>query len=338
MLASRWASGANRRREGLRAAYQQDADALTDLLHTYLRLKSVKGGRISDLTLSHYAESLRKFLAFAGPPDSPRHALNQLEAEVFEVWLLTLQAQGLSASSVKRHLYGVRNLMRALVWAGVLDADPSASVRPPAESEAAHTRKMALSAATFKALLALPEQQHPHDPGLASRDQLLLLLGGQLGLRAAELIGLNVDDLELTLGHLTVRGKGRKVRQVPLTARMVSALRRWLVLRGGLDAVSPALLISLSHRNIGGRLSTKGARDIAQRYYQALGLPPSVWGLHTLRRTAGTQLYRATRDLHVVADVLGHASVNTSAIYAKMDVSVRREALAAAEALGDVEV
>lgn len=142
-----------------------------------------------------------------------------------------------------------------------------------------------------------------------------------------------MDDLELTLGHLTVRGKGRKVRQVPLTARVSAALRTWLSLRGGLGAVSPALLLLLSHRNVGGRLTTKGARDIAQRYYQALGLPPSVWGLHTLRRTAGTQLYCATRDSHVVVDVLGHASVNTSAIYAKMDVSVRREALEAAERL-----
>ncbi|AWN23153.1 integrase [Deinococcus irradiatisoli] len=332
VLASRWANAANRRREGLRAAHQQNAEVLTDLLHTYLRLKSSKGGRISALTLSHYAESLRKFLAFTGPPEAPQHALNQLEPEVFEVWLLELQAQGLSASSVKRHLYGVRNLMRALVWAGVLDRDPSASVRPPAEAQAAHTRKSALSADTFRALLALPPAAHPADPTRAARDRLLLLLGGSLGLRAAELVGLNLDDVELTLGQLTVRGKGRRTRQVPLTRSVVAALQSWLRLRSAV-AASEALLVSLSHRNVGGRLSTKGARDIAEGYYRALGLPSEVWGLHTLRRTAGTQLYRATRDLHVVADVLGHASVTTSAMYAKMDRSIRLEALEAAEAL-----
>ncbi|WP_420596503.1 tyrosine-type recombinase/integrase [Deinococcus sp.] len=331
VLASRWASAANRRREGLRAAHAQDAEALTDLLFSYLRLKSSKGGRISELTLQHYAESLRKFLAFTGPPESPQYALNQLEPEVFEVWLLELQTQGLSASSVKRHLYGVRNLMRALAWAKVLENDPSASVRPPAESEAAHTRKSALSAATLKALLALPAQMYPNHPTRAARDSVLLLLGGSLGLRAAELVGLDVGDIELTLGLVTVRGKGRKVRQVPLTQRVSRALRDWLSWRSGLKATSPALLLSLSARNHAGRLTTKGARDIAAGYYQALGLPPEVWGLHTLRRTAGTQLYRATRDLHVVADVLGHASVSTSAIYAKMDSQVRREGLEAAE-------
>jgi integrase/recombinase XerC len=331
VLASRWANAANRRREGLRAAHTQDADTLTELLHTYLRLKSSKGGRISGLTLDQYAESLRKFLDFAGPADSPRHALNQLEAEVFEVWLLELQAQGLSASSVKRHLYGVRNLMRALVWAKVLDHDPSAGVRPPAEAQAAHTRKSALSAATLSQLLALPDQLHPGEPLQASRDSVLLLLGGTLGLRAAELVGLDIADIELTQGQITVRGKGGKTRLVPLTRTVVAALQRWLSLRPA--SLSSALLVSFSARNAAGRLSTKGARDIAARYYRAQGLPPELWGLHTLRRTAGTQLYRATRDLHVVADVLGHASVNTSAIYAKMDSEVRREALEAAEAL-----
>lgn len=69
--------------------------------------------------------------------------------------------------------------MRALVWAKVLGSDPSAGVRPPAESEAAHTRKSALSAATFKTLLALPAAQHPRDPLRAARDYVLLL-GGQL--------------------------------------------------------------------------------------------------------------------------------------------------------------
>jgi integrase/recombinase XerC len=60
-----------------------------------------------------------------------------------------------------------------------------------------------------------------------------------------------------------------------------------------------------------------------------------MWGLHTLRRTAGTHLYRATKDLHVVADLLGHASVNTSAIYAKMDMETRRDALEKMEKMRD---
>lgn len=337
VLASRWSNAANRRREGLRAAHTQDAGVLVDLLHTYLRLKSSRGGRTSPLTLAHYAESARRFLRFTGPPESPSRALNQLSGEDFEVWLLQLQHEGLSASSIKRHLYGVRNLMKALVWAGVLGTDPSAGVRPPSDATPAHAKKRVIPVGRFVELLALPQQLHPNDPVRASRDTALLELGGSVGLRAAELVGLNVDDVELGLGLLRVKGKGGKERTIPLTRSLRVLLERWLQARRSLEArgqvQSPALLVSLTQRNLGGRLTTKGGRDIAARYYQAVGLPPEMWGLHTLRRTAGTHLYRATRDLHVVADVLGHSSVTTSAIYAKMDTEVRREALDAAERL-----
>lgn len=333
-LASKWAGPENRRREGLRAAHLQDAGALIDLTTTYIRLKSSRKGRTSELTLKAYAESIRQFLAFTGPPDSPSRALNQLTGEDFEVWLLHLQEAGLKPNTVKRHLYGVRNLMKALVWANVLKVDPSAGVSPPADA-AAHSRKRALTQAQLRDLLALPTGLHPQDSLRASRDLLLLVLGGTLGLRAAEIVGLNMDDVDLAGGSMTVRGKGGKARVLPLPASVGALLQRWTLIRRavGTDGATPALLVSLSRLNYGGRLSTDGARFIAHTYYRHLGLPPEMWGLHTLRRTAGTALYRATRDLHVVADLLGHASVTTSAIYAKMDVDVRREALEAVERL-----
>lgn len=332
-LASRWSSPENRRREGLRAAHSQDGATLIELMTSYIRLKSSRKGRTSELTLKAYAESVRQFLTFTGPPEAPSRALNQLSAEDFEVWLLHMQEAGLKPNTVKRHLYGVRNLMKALVWANVLKADPSAGVAPPPDPTPAHARKRALTRDQLRELLALPAELHPGDGVQASRDALLLVLGGTLGLRAAEIVGLDVVDVDLSGEALTVRGKGSKTRVVPVPAGVRASLERWLLARRAVKTHSAALLVSLSSLNFGGRLSTDGARFIAQAYYRHLGLPPEMWGLHTLRRTAGTNLYRATRDLHVVADVLGHASVTTSAIYAKMDSEVRREALEAAEAL-----
>ena len=336
-LASKWSTPENRRREGLRAAHAQDTDTLTDLMVTFIRLKSSRKGRTSELTLKAYSESVKLFLAFTGPPEAPRYALNQLTSEVFEIWLLHLEAQGLRPSTVKRHLYGVRNLLKALVWANVLKSDPSAGVVPPADPTPAHEKKQALTRAQLTRLLALPDELHVDDSIQASRDALLLVLGGTLGLRAAEIVGLNVKDVNLGAGFLSVKGKGSKVRRVPLTKSVQVILERWLVSRRAvtMGEAEVALLVSLSHSNFGGRLSTDGARFIASTYYQELGLPPEMWGLHTLRRTAGTHLYRATRDLHVVADLLGHSSVTTSAIYAKMDSEVRREAVEAMERLRD---
>lgn len=333
---SRWLSPENRRREGLRAAHQQQAKSLIELMQLYIQLKSVRRGRTSPLTLKAYAQSVEKFLAFTGPAESPRYALNQLTPDVFELWLLQMQHEGLKATTIKRHLYGVRNLMKALVWASVIKQDMTQGISPPSEATPDHARKVPLSQLQLKALLQLPAERHPDHPTQATRDQVLLLLGGVLGLRAAELTGLNLGDLDFAARSLTVRGKGSKTRRVPLTTLTSQALSNWLVFRRSLGPSEPTdpVLVSLSRASAGKRLSTDGARYIAEQYYKIMGLPPEMWGLHTLRRTAGTQLYKATRDLHVVADVLGHASINTSAIYAKMDSSIRREALEAAEQLG----
>ena len=331
--ASRWLSLENRRREGLRAAHEQNAEALIELMQLYIQLKSVRRGRTSPLTLKTYAQSIEKFLIFTGPASSPRYALNQLTSDVFELWLLQLQHEGLSANTIKRHLYGIRNLAKALVWAEVIKQDMTQGISPPSEATPDHARKKPLSQQQLKALLRLPAERHPNEPTQSTRDQVLLMLGGILGLRAAELTGLNLGDLDLTGLSLTVHGKGSKTRHVPITTAHAQTLSNWLVFRKGLGEteLDSPVLVSLSRANAGERLSTDGARYIAEQYYKVLGLPTKMWGLHTLRRTAGTQLYRATRDLHVVADLLGHASVNTSAIYARMDMDVRRGALEALE-------
>jgi integrase/recombinase XerC len=332
VLASKWNSPENRRREGMRAAHGQNEAALCELLESYLLLKSSRKGLISPKTLLTYTETVHKFLGYTGPPESPKLGLLQLTPDDLELWMLHLQREeGLSPSSIKRHVYGLRNLFKALIWAEVLKTDPSATVRPPSDKTESHVKKGALPLDMYRKLLTLPLELHPDDLPRARRDVLLLLLGGSSGLRAAEICGLEVGDVDLKLRRLKVRGKGAKTRVVPLQKSMLEALQAWLESRKALELrgkiQSQALLVSFQPMHFGKKLSTNGARTIAASYYTPLGIPLEMFGLHTLRRTAGTHLYRATRDLHVVADILGHSSVNTSAIYAKMDSDVRLEAL-----------
>jgi len=345
-LASRWTLPENRRREALKAAHAQDEEGLLDLLNHHLTLKSARRSEVSDDTRRLYALAVRRFLAHAGPPQpgqSARLELTRLEAEDIDLWLVGLQREGLSPNTVASYLYGLRALYRALAWAKAADRNPAAEVKAPRDPTPAHARKSALSPKLYRDLLALPAGKYEAADPRAARDALLLALGGSAGLRASEICDLNVADLELGLGRLVVRsGKGGKRRVVPLGRGLGETASRWLevrhglVLRGALPETEPALLVSLSsNASRGKRLTPDGGRFVAKGYYVALGLPAELWGLHTLRRTAGTHLYRATRDLHVVADVLGHASVSTSAIYAKMDMDVRREALEAMEAMRD---
>jgi integrase/recombinase XerC len=345
-LASRWTVPENRKREGVRAAHDQNADVLLELLNHYLTLKSARKLDVSDDTRRLYGLAVRRFLEFAGPGDSgqsPRLELTRLEPEDIETWMVQLQDQGLEPGSIAAYLYGLRALYRALIWAKAADRNPAGEVKPPRDPTPAHARKSALSPSVYRDLIALPATRYGPEDSRQARDVLLLALGGSGGLRAKEIVGLDVSDLEMALKRLTVRsGKGGKKRIVPLSRTLLEHCARWLevrrglVLRGDILEGELALIVSASSNQSGGhRLTTDGARYIANGYYKLMGLPTELWGLHTLRRTAGTHLYRATRDLHVVADVLGHASVNTSAIYAKMDMEVRREALEAMEDLRD---
>ena len=121
---------------------------------------------------------------------------------------------------------------------------------------------------------------------------------------------------------LEVRGKGGKQRSVPLSRSLAEELEAWLKLRlAYAKAGERHVLVNLGGRKGHGRgMSEKALRESLNRYYCTLGFPPRYRGAHMLRHTAGTRFYRASRDLHATARLLGHASVNTSAIYAKMDL------------------
>jgi integrase/recombinase XerC len=108
---------------------------------------------------------------------------------------------------------------------------------------------------------------------------------------------------------------------VPLGKSLRAELEAWLRLRLlHARAGESALLINLGGRKAHGR--RMGARNLQLRFadhYRALGFPARYRGVHLLRHTAGTRYYQGLRDLYAVATLLGHADVNTSAIYAKMD-------------------
>jgi integrase/recombinase XerC len=343
VLSSRFANPENRKREAVRAAHEQNLETLLELTNHYLTLKSARKAQTSDDTRRLYAVAIKHFLEFCNPETGQQREVTRLEADDIEIFLVHLQAEGIKPSSIGTYLNGIRALYRALMWAKAIATNPASEVKAPKDPTPAHLKKSALSPALYRDLVAAPKEKFDPDDPRRSRDALLLALGGSGGLRAKEIVGLNTTDIELGLKRLVVQsGKGGKRRVIPLSSELFNLLKHWLEVRRGLEILGEiteeetSLLVSISRNaSHGKRLTTDGARFIAKGYYLAAGLPSEMFGLHTLRRTAGTHLYRATRDLHVVADVLGHASVNTSAIYAKMDMDVRREALEKMEQMRD---
>lgn len=168
----------------------------------------------------------------------------------------------------------------------------------------------------------------------SARNRVVALLPYYAGLRVAEIAALDVGDVRIAArkGTLRVLGKGRddgKIRTVPIHPELRQPLRTWIDEHrqqwpGTAD--TNALLVNTR----GGRLSTRSVRTIVTRLGQATGLgdePGEAFGPHVLRHTFATQLVRAGKDLVTVAELLGHARLDTTRAYALPTEVDRAEAL-----------
>ncbi len=156
----------------------------------------------------------------------------------------------------------------------------------------------------------------PDDDAAGQRDRAILELLYGSGLRVGELCGLDLDEIDLRSEMVTVLGKGRKERRIPMTQSSAQALhtyvhdgRRWYL---GLSATpSDPHAVFLNAR--GGRLSARSVRALMTRYLTAEGRRPV--GPHALRHSFATHLLDNGADLRVVQELLGHESLATTQIY-----------------------
>jgi site-specific recombinase XerD len=183
---------------------------------------------------------------------------------------------------------------------------------------------MFLEPSEVQALLSAPDDR----TWIGRRDQALLFLAVQTGLRVSELIQLNRQDVQLATGaHVRWQGKGRKERCTPLTSQTVAVLKTWL-------QESPALPSDpLFTSRRGGRLSRDALEQLLKKYVvKAHSSCPSLRGKrispHVLRHTNAMQLLHAGVDQSVIALWLGHESIETTQIYLHADMSLKERALA----------
>ena len=154
------------------------------------------------------------------------------------------------------------------------------------------------------------------DVATGRRGYAIALCFLELGLRVAEVAQLALDDIDWRMGVLRLGvGKSRRVSQLPLPDKVASALAEYLK-RGRPTTVCRAVFVH--HRApLGEALGPSGVRGAVRVGYARAGL--NWTGTHVLRRTAATRMLRAGVSLKAIADVLGHRSLDTSAIYTKVD-------------------
>jgi len=161
-----------------------------------------------------------------------------------------------------------------------------------------------------------------HHNGTALRNHALLLLLARLGLRANEVMSLRLGDIDWREGRLRVLGKGGREARLPLPQDAGDAILRYL--KTGRPAAATDLIFLTSCAPMG-PLGTSGLRGVIRRAIKRAGVRAPSHGAHLLRHSLATRLLREGATLDAIGAVLRHRSVDTTAIYAKVDVDLLRQ-------------
>lgn len=300
------------------------SDALTRQVERFLDYLTVERG-LSGNTVSAYRRDLARYAEFLRRR-GVKNAGRASEADVagFVAHLSRAKRGGggtYRTSSVVRALSSVRSLHRFLLREGAAKRDPSGAVVRP---RLPRSLPRPISVDEILRLLAAPVEGT--SPGLRTRAVLETLYGA--GLRVSELVGLDVDDLDLDDGYVRVMGKGGKEREVPLGRHAVKALEAYL--RRG----RPALATSRSRSALflnqrGGRLTRQGCAKLLAEHTKRAGIRRRVTP-HTLRHSFATHMLEGGADVRVVQELLGHASVATTQVYTLVTREHLREVYLAA--------
>ena len=262
-------------------------------------------------TRQAYARDLELFLGHLNTP-RVRDLGSVMPAHV-QSFMHSLRDRRMAVSTIARALAAVRMFCRYLVMQGVLARDISAGVDAPKKWNRLPT---VLDDRAVRELLAAPQVG---TDAHALRDRAILSLLYASGMRAAELAGLIVENVNANLGVVRVFGKGGKERIIPIADEALQLVLRYLreyrpiLLR---DAREDALILSRTGR----RLCREDVFRVVRKYVRRVGLRGRV-SPHTLRHSFATQLLSHGADLRSVQEMLGHADIATTQVYTHVDAS-----------------
>ncbi len=282
-------------------------------------LEAVKGA--SPHTVKAYAEDLDQFAAFAetqGVTD-----IRAADPALLRSFLAHLESLGLARASRARKTASLRSFFAYLARQSFLPRSPAVGLRTV---KTERRLPKFLRSDEIESLLAAPDAA----TALGLRDRALLETLYASGMRAGELVTLDVADVNYDEGVIRVIGKGDKERVTLLGRQAVFALERYvrkgrpeLVLKADKD--SGALFVN----RYGGRLSDRGVRKLFDRYCAAASTHLKITP-HVLRHTFATHLLSNGADLRLIQELLGHASVATTQMYTHVTTERLQEVYAQA--------
>ena len=284
--------------------------AAPSLLERFLEHLRVERN-LSPHSLRAYEGDVRELLRFLGHEDPASFTTpDSVTRDQVRAFLASLHEKEMARASIQRRLAGVRAFFKFLVRAKLATTEPAADVRAPKRGRAL---PRCLGETDVVKLLEAPTGD---EDGFPRRDRAILETLYGAGLRVSELAGLDRGDLVANVtgsACVRVRGKGRKERHAPLGKPALEAIDDYSrTERAKLDKGSEtALFLNKS----GGRLGVRGVRRLVVRYASRAGIASGA-SPHTLRHSFATHLLDRGADLRAVQELLGHASLATTHVYA----------------------
>lgn len=216
---------------------------------------------------------------------------------------------GIKGSSLQREMSAIRSLFQYLLKQSIVTRNPASAVKTPkAHKKLPNT----LDADAMNQLLETTDKELST---IELRDTAIFELIYSSGLRLSELLNSNLDDIDLLNKHITVTGKGRKTRRLPIGSKAISAINNWLEKRPLWlkEKTENAIFISqkgsrLSPRTIQSRLKKLASQKLGRHVHP-----------HMLRHSFATHMLESSANLRAVQELLGHADISTTQVYTHLD-------------------
>ncbi len=266
---------------------------------------------LSPRTRAAYATDGSGFARFVRiDPGAPAAAWSRVRTEDVRRYLRRSGKEGLAATTRARRLVAVKSFFAYLKSEGAIPADPAAVV---VQARRSIVLPHAITREDAERFLSLSGPATPDNV----RDRALTEILYGCGLRASEVVGLTLDSVRFDEGLVRVRGKGAKVRLVPLGSRAEEAIRRYLSdSRPSYRPVPGEAALFLGPR--GRAISRPTLWRIVKRRARMAGLPKEV-SPHWLRHSFATHLLAGGAPIRAIQEMLGHADIGTTQVYTHVD-------------------
>lgn len=280
------------------------------LVAEFLDYLQVECGLSANTRLA-YGRDLRGLLTCLDEQGASLATIQPIHLEHYLRWA---RSQGLASSSVARSVAAIRMFCRWLVLQRVLQRDVSQHIDSPRKW---HRLPAVLDDSNVRLLMETARS----DPRLGPRDYAMVALLYASGMRASELAGLDIHDVNFSLGILRVLGKGSKERIVPVAQEALDAVTDYLsALRPALAARGPGNSNRLFLSIRGKPLCRIDVYMLVRKYVRTAALRGHI-SPHTLRHCFATHMLAHGADLRSVQEMLGHADISTTQIYTHVDSS-----------------